>query len=499
MRYLLCSLLSIPLAAQHVVRDSTTALSLRSGNTEMTIEKDGFRFGFASRRNNLHIAAHPESGLLIGAADSLDQAQPIAQTSFLDCETGACRFAVRTKSGLKADVEVAFDDRGARMKITPEHSEPSTVLVQTAGAAPAYGLADHAGFELKSTDITGYRRDDFLSGRPGSTRLVSNFAIYPKHGFALVLLDPGRKIVRSSEREIVQGVHSTREAAEMHFFFGSPKEIYRAYLEVRNQRGYPVMQPKYEFFGVGWEAFGALGWETNHRTVTENVERYLDLGYPLRWMVVGSGFWPRHDPLLHATTSFGMYDPKLYPEPQSFIDRFHKLGLKFIHGLRISFIVGGPFSEEGAGKGYFLEENGKPQVFRIGFPKSPCYLLDAHKPEAVAWYMNLVRKWTDYGVDGFKEDLYGFGKYPLRDDKIDPVNEAMMKAGLFVMGRNGYIGSPADLHRVNDFNYDQNQDRGPINALALAYSGFPLVYPDIVGGTFGENRFDVSVTRRMKT
>ncbi|MGH9633077.1 MAG: hypothetical protein ACRD7E_32640, partial [Bryobacteraceae bacterium] len=67
------------------------------------------------------------------------------------------------------------------------------------------------------------------------------------------------------------------------------------------------------------------------------------------------------------------------------------------------------------------------------------------------------------------------------------------------MGRNGYIGSPADLHRVNDFNYDQNQDRGPLNALALAYSGFPLVYPDIVGGTFGENRFDVSVTPRMKT
>jgi alpha-glucosidase (family GH31 glycosyl hydrolase) len=76
-----------------------------------------------------------------------------------------------------------------------------------------------------------------------------------------------------------------------------------------------------------------------------------------------------------------------------------------------------------------------------------------------------------------------------------------MCAGLYVMERNGYIGSPADLHRIDDFNYNQNQDRGPVNALAFAYSGFPLVYPDIVGGTFvdGENKFDVTVTPRMKT
>jgi alpha-glucosidase (family GH31 glycosyl hydrolase) len=42
-------------------------------------------------------------------------------------------------------------------------------------------------------------------------------------------------------------------------------------------------------------------------------------------------------------------------------------------------------------------------------------------------------------------------------------------------------------------------DRGPVNALAFAYSGFPLVYPDIVGGTFGENRFALTRTRRMET
>ena len=50
-------------------------------------------------------------------------------------------------------------------------------------------------------------------------------------------------------------------------------------------------------------------------------------------------------------------------------------------------------------------------------------------------------------------------------------------------GRNNYLGSAVDIHRYNDFNYNQPQDRGPINGLAYAFSGFPYVYPDIIGGT----------------
>jgi alpha-glucosidase (family GH31 glycosyl hydrolase) len=200
-------------------------------------------------------------------------------------------------------------------------------------------------------------------------------------------------------------------------------------------------------------------------------------------MVIGSGFWPRHDPSFHATTSFGMWDPKLYPDPRALINDFHKRGLRVILGLRIAFITTGPFAEEGVKRGVFLMENGKPKAFTIGFPKQPAYLLDAFAPGAVDWYMGLVQKWLDYGIDGFKEDLYGYGKYVLRDDKLDPVNNALMDKGVYVMGRNAYLGSPVDLHRYNDFNFWETQDRGPINGLTLAYSGFPYVYPDIVGGT----------------
>lgn len=69
--------------------------------------------------------------------------------------------------------------------------------------------------------------------------------------------------------------------------------------------------------------------------------------------------------------------------------------------------------------------------------------------------------------------------------------------------RNGYLSSNGDLHRIDDFNYDQDQDRGPVNALALAYAGFPLVYPDIVGGLFakkvsGETPFSTARTPQMQ-
>ena len=47
-----------------------------------------------------------------------------------------------------------------------------------------------------------------------------------------------------------------------------------------------------------------------------------------------------------------------------------------------------------------------------------------------------------------------------------------------VMGRNAYLGSPADIHRINDFNFDQTQDRGPVTGLAVGAAD--LVMVDIV-------------------
>src|SRR5699024_9393154 len=107
--------------------------------------------------------------------------------------------------------------------------------------------------------------------------------------------------------------------------------------------------------------------------------------------------------------------------------------------------------KEGLDKGYFIKKEGEPRLFRLGFPHVQCYFLDATNPEAVDWYIDLCKKWGNYGVDGYKEDLYGYEKEDFPDDKVDPVNEALMDKGVYVMGRNGYVGSPMDISRYNDF------------------------------------------------
>lgn len=487
----LAVLCALALAAAASAADS---LTLSAGDTKLSIARDNTAIAL-EKGGSTAPGAHPDGGLLLGDPGHPEAARITGESSD---GRGHTLLNVRTASGKTARVTVILTPNQADFLVQP--AEPEAVILRLAGAAPGFGLGDHAvvGRDSFDTDVTGYRNEKFLSGQ-GLTRMVSNFVIYPKQKFAFLVWDPGVKIVRSTAAECTQGVRRAEGPVRFTIFAGEPGEIYRQFLQSRNLYGYPVLKPKYEFFGVGWEAFGALAWDTSQATVKENVDHYLADGYPLAWMVVGSGFWPHAEERLHETTSFGLYDKTLYPDPAAFIAYFHSKGIKFFQGLRTTFITDGPFSAEGVRDRYFVEEAGKPRILQFGWPKSPIYFLDWTKPQAVSWFTDLVRRWTAFGVDGFKEDVYGFGKYDLGDDKLDSVNYALMREGLYIMGRNAYLGSPADLHRVNDFNYDQNQDRGPVNALALAYSGFPLVYPDIVGGTFGERHFDLKVTPRMKT
>lgn len=476
---------------------SRAQISLTRGSLTFSANPLGFRYSFSVSGKPI-VSADAHAGLTLnGRAVSIDPGST--------CASSPCVLAASNQDGQKLKITITLEQHHAILEVIPARSG-AEVRFMSAGATPAYGLADHAIEQKRfstlpskrfDTDVTGFADDAFASGQ-GLTRLVSNFLIYPKQHFAEVLIDPFAKIVHTSREQIVQGVVHAQARVALHYFFGTPHEIYAAYLKARNDSGYKVMVPKYEAFGVGWEAFGALGWDTNQQTVRSSVDRYLQEGYPLRWIVIGSGFWPA-PPEMHETTSFGLWDKAKYPDPRGLLQHFHDEKLKNLLGLRITFITSGPFSKEGAEKGYFFARNGSPQAFTGGWPKLPYYVLDAHNPTALAWYMNLVKRWQDFGVDGFKEDYYGYEGHSIRDDKVDPVNDSLMEEGQYVIERNGYLSSNGDLHRINDFNYDQPQDRGPVNALALAYSGFPLVYPDIVGGTFGENHFKTTRTARMET
>jgi alpha-glucosidase (family GH31 glycosyl hydrolase) len=453
----------------------------------MIVQTEGFRFGFFTGAGQV-AAPHTTSGIEVNGS-------PLADVSAQSCSATHCGFTAQSASGAAVTIDVALSEHHCELKI--ETPTGSSVIARTAGLAPSYGLADRAAIgQRDNTDLTGIVEDHLLSGASFS-RLASNFVIFPKQGMAEVLPWPEVKIIHLTGDENAQGVASAHGPIAVHYFFGTPHQIYSEFAKVRRDSGYPLLMPKYEMFGVGWEAFGALGWNTNTQTDRESVDRYLSLGYPLQWIVIGSGFWPAEPADMHETTSFGLWDKTRYPDPRELIQHFHGEGLKVLLGLRITFITTGPFAAEGVKNGYFLEENGQPRVFKTGWPALPCYLLNAQSPAAVDWYLSLVAKWKAFGVDGFKEDFYGFGKYDLRDDKVDPINLRLMQLGYDLIERNGYLASNGDLARINDFNYDQDQDRGPVNSLALAYSGLPLVYPDIVGGTFGEKRFSTSESAAM--
>ncbi len=473
------------LAAQQPPQPLAT---LRAGDTRIVISADGFRFGFDHA--STHVAEpHPVSGIEVGGA-------PVAHVSVKHCAPASCTFSAATVAGSPVRITVDLEPDHCALSVAPS-TPGQSIVIRTAGISPAFGLGDRAAAAHRDdTDLTGLIDNHLISGFE-FTRLASNFVLFPRQGMGEVLPWPEVKIVRITGDENAEGVASAATQVVMHYFFGTPRQIYAAFARVRRQSGYPILMPKYEMFGVGWEAFGALAWDTNQHTVQDSVDRYLALGYPLKWIVIGSGFWPAHPDDMHETTSFGLWDSVRYPTPRPFLQHFHDEHLKVLLGLRITFITTGPFAAEGVRNHYFLEENGQPRVFKTGWPTLPCYLLNSQSAKAVDWYLGLVAKWKDFGVDGFKEDFYGFGKYDLRDDKVDPINKRLMVLGYDLIERNGYLASNGDLQRINDFNYDQDQDRGPVNALALAYSGLPLVYPDIVGGTFGERHFDLKETPPM--
>jgi alpha-glucosidase (family GH31 glycosyl hydrolase) len=479
-------LLLATLAATSAAQAQST---LHAGALQIRTIPHPFRFSFSIDGKQV-INQDATAGLLLGS-------EPASQTGPPHCAAAQCTYSLSTPSGHTAQLKISLTPNRATLHLTLP-SAGTEVRFQTAGASPAFGLADQIAIRPPyNTDVTNFQNDQFLSGQ-GRSRLMSNFVLYPQQGFGELLIDPTTKIIHTSSEQIVQGVAQAGTNLILEYFFGSPREIYREYRQARIDAGYPWLRPKEEMFGVGWEAFGALGWNTNQKTVSDSVDHYLSLGYPLRWIVIGSGFWPVEE-RFHETTSFGLIDEQKYPDMRALIAHFHQENLKVLFGLRISFIADGPFTEDGVNGGYFLKQAGENRVFHGSWPKTPYYLLNASNPQALDWYIGLAGRWHTLGVDGFKEDYYGYHGFGLPDNKIDFTNNRLMAQGRDIIERNGYLSVNGDIQRIDDFNYDQNQDRGPVNALAFAYSGFPAVYPDIVGGTFGEQRFSASRTSRMET
>lgn len=394
---------------------------------------------------------------------------------------------------------------------TIARSTKVTIDARTAPMAPVYGLGDQGGYG-SSANVFGISDSDFHD-TDNAKRFESNFAIFPAQRFAEVLFEDGKKRVFINSNENTLGAANVDNVSKLYYFMGSMEQIYKDYKEARINEGYADYKPKYEFFGVGYEAFGSLGWNTYQESVMNDLQTYINKGYDLKWGVVGSGFWKgdRNKEDQGCTTSFGIWDDTYdsagrtdglpnprYPDVQGLKQFFSSNNIKLLLGLRTNFkataadggnynpVNDGSFPLDGLKNGYFMKDSsGKVSTFNVNFPKGKVYLLDNKNPEAVNWYKSLVDTW---GVDGFKEDtMLGYGSQLYNDAKTNETNGKLMEDGYYVMVRNSAYSVPGDILRLEDTQYGLDQDRPVINGLNYAASGAPNFYPDIVAGKYLPN------------
>ncbi len=429
-------------------------------------------------------------------------------------------------------VQVVYGSDGQTPKLGTVEEDNVTKYVIDArveGINPLYGLGDYGAYNNSggvraTTNVSGTERttEGSFTNMSDGKRFISNFTIAPSRGFAQVLFEEGEKRVSLNETQTMLGALKVEKVSKLYYFFGSLEEIYQDYRDVRNEEGYDDTKPHYDIFGLGWEAFGALGWNAYQSSVVSTVQDYLDAGYDITWAVIGSGFWPGdRSGLEGTTTSFGMWDnvasdtvrqdglenPR-FKDPDGMKNFFSNNGIKLLLGIRNHFklpveyggkwdpSVDGNLVLKGLEDGYFIK-NDDGSLFTVAKAKYPTgnitrgnvSLLDGDNAEAVNWFTECAALW---GVDGFKEDAM-ISQSTNHDGNWNRILSNMIDQddSLMIM-RNGAYSLSGDVLRINDANYgtsngsfNNSPDRMPINLLSYAASGVSNVYPDIVGGTGG--------------
>ncbi|GAB3447289.1 golvesin C-terminal-like domain-containing protein [Actinophytocola sediminis] len=513
-------------------------ITVSQNGYRVVIHPDGFRYEIRTADGRLLAPAHAESGLRVhrdGAAEPADA----VSTKLV----GTGRTAVLAVT-MTDDTTVTVRIRAARpgtaqFSLAPLGG-PATVDFRTGPAGPAFGLGDTGAqsdtalpgtpcggkvLPRETAELTGIVRDD-MTNEGSCKRFLSTFVIFPKQGLGQVLITERQKRVALTTTENRLGAGGVDRVDGLYYFAGSPKQIYANYQQVRRAEGYPDVQPRPDLFEVGWEAYGALAWDTYQTSVQETLGRFVAENYPLRWAVVGSGFWPgpRGNPVEGTTNSFGMWDdteepgrddglpnPR-YPDVPALREFLKSNDMALLLGARNNFkampedggnyntTYDGPATTEALERGYYLtDEDGTPTVAtRTQFPAGASYVLDGDNPEAVAWYVKQNAKW---GADGVKEDAMLYEPKLYRDGNWNPLNEALAKSGQLVIVRNSAYSVPGDTLRINDTlfgkgeDFHHDPDRMPINLLNFAASGAGNVYPDIVGGTPRSEPTDESYRR----
>ncbi|GEO03579.1 hypothetical protein AAE02nite_12430 [Adhaeribacter aerolatus] len=488
---------------------SSSEIKVKRQAYELIIQPAGFKYAFKNQGKNI-AGFHPVSGLRFSAPGDTILFDAVT-TSLISRSENLLRLTVTNTQGNKAEVAIYLFDDYLNIQVKPNSSSPKSQLpfvidLRTAPVQPAYGLGDHGGYG-PSANVFGFANNRFLNTDNG-LRFVSSFAFFPVQSMGQVIFEKGHKRIGINNQENKMGAAQV-PGINAYYFFGKPAAIYKNYAQVKVKEGYPDLKPKYDFFELGYEAFGSLGWNTYQTSVQKDLATYLQKGYHLSWAIVGSGFWKgeRKNPEEGTTNSFGIWDDTAepsrkdglpnprYPDVAAFKAFLKQNKINLLLGLRTNFKApkaadgfynptnNGPYPLEGLRQNYYVADpQGKPIPYKVNFPQGNIYILNQDNPAAVQWFGKGFRKW---GVQGYKEDMMLHDGIKLNNDaKLNKVNEHLMRQGNLVMVRNSAFSVPGDVIRLEDTKHGFDQDRPVINMLNYAASGAPNVYPDIVAGKY---------------
>jgi alpha-glucosidase (family GH31 glycosyl hydrolase) len=458
------------------------AMRIEDTNYAVEINTDGFKFHFSDSEGVVVAPPHATAGMLIND-------EPVVSVTLGKNN----QLAARTAASVTVDITTSLQNGVVTVTVVPRKDSRHKIRLRMGGMPVAHGLGDAGGWN-DTFNLVGEKVKHFdIINNGGKQRWASSFVIFPHNSLAGVALGDDTQSVTLSPNEY--GMEVTKSGPIVfHYFLGDMPSIYKSYLDVRLQSGYPNVKPKFRLFELGWESWAALGWRANAQTVQEAIGKLQDDGFPVRWAVTGSGFWTQGG----TTTNFGQYGEK-FPNPKSFRKWLNDQNVKWMIGLRTNFVPsGGPYVPESSKRdrnlkgdsydgnpisdvllkqGYLLKDaKGKPvKVTSQWFPQIPCYLLDGRNPAAARWFADHYKKWE---VDGIKEDTMMGTNIGIFDGPIGTI----AKEGALVMARCGSFSSPGTLLRINDTAGARDMaKRIPINYLQYAACGAPNPYSDTIG------------------
>ncbi|MBN2735636.1 MAG: alpha-xylosidase [Spirochaetales bacterium] len=278
---------------------------------------------------------------------------------------------------------------------------------------------------------------------------------YCSKGYGVFVNDPGAVSFEVASEVVARVQFSVPGEYLEYFVINGPdaKSVLKRYTALT---GRPALPPAWSF-GL-WLTTSFIT-QYDEKTVTAFIEGMKKRDLPLHVFHFDC-FWMKD----YSWTNFE-WDKKQFPDPQGFLSRLKKRGLKICVWINPYIAQRSGLFQEGMEKGYLLKKlNG--DVWQCDDWQPGMGMVDFTNPEACEWYAGYLDNLIDMGVDTFKTD---FG------ERIPVENVAW------------YDGSdPVKMHNYYSFLYNKvvfetlEKKQGKAKALVFARSG-----------TVGSQRFPV--------